>query len=103
LAVLRPVTFHDDIDAEREIRFAQPAAEKSAGAAEFDRPVDGLAIVAFHVEENPTVWVDPVELRQRAFQRYRLVDIELSRERMMRKGGYGGKEEPHREWNRECQ
>jgi hypothetical protein len=50
----------------------------------FDGPVDHLAVWFGDVEVQPAVGVQPVQLGEFAFQRYRLVLVEFSRERMMR-------------------
>src|SRR5438552_17594298 len=64
-------------------RDAGPAG--GAGTEARKRPWRHLAARVFHVEVDIHVRVDPLDFRHRALQRHRLVDVELRRERMMRR------------------
>ena len=57
---------------------------------------DDLTVGAFHVDVNPGVRIDPLHLRHGALQCDRLLCIEFSRKRMVRRDRCGGQNQETR-------
>src|SRR6185503_9628904 len=79
---------YDLADAER--LFAHSFSAHAPGTKRFKRPLAEDALVVLHIEMHVDVRVHPLDLRDGALQRHRLVDVELSLERVMCECGAGG-------------
>src|SRR5688500_9208845 len=72
-AALRAISLDDDLDAGREIGFAQAAPKQRRGTAGFNRPVDDFAAGLEDVDVDPAMRVHPLHLRQHALELHGLV------------------------------
>src|SRR5262245_14242459 len=79
---------HDLADAEG--LFAHPFGAHASGPERLERPLCNGAFVVLDVEMDIDVRVYPFDLRDGPLQRHRLVDVELSLERVMCECGAAG-------------
>src|SRR5213078_3530585 len=70
LAILRLVAFHEDFRACRQRVLVPAAAQERVWCSGFDHPGRDFAIVAFHVDMDPRMGIDPFHLRNSAAELY---------------------------------
>jgi hypothetical protein len=68
---VRPVGQALPLEPLREIGLPKAPSQESIGRAEFDSPVDDFAGVVRHVQINPSMRIDPLDLRKFARQPFR--------------------------------
>src|SRR6185503_1675086 len=78
---------HDLADAEG--LFAHPFGAHASGPERLDRPLGNASFVVLDVEMDIDMRFYPFDLRDRPLQRHRLVDVELSLERVVCECGAG--------------
>src|SRR6185436_5519464 len=82
-AFLRLITFDRQFGSDLYRILGDSKADQGIRAAAFDHPFRDLTARILHIEVEPGMWVDHFPLRERSFERQRLIHVKLGRKGVM--------------------
>ena len=93
--ILCLIAFHDQLGTKRHGVHGNALSDQFVRAPAFDEPGNDRVVGLRHFEMEPRMRIDHLPLHQRSPQLERFVDVEFSRERMMRPHGRRARSTPH--------
>src|SRR5215469_5273484 len=95
-AIFRLVAVYNHLGADRNRVLVESAAKQNVGAACFEHPVTHGSIRILHVDMNPGVRIDQLDLGDCAFKMHWSLGVEFRRKRMMRPRRHTGQKQTAR-------